>query len=100
MKIGILHYSAWPVIGGVETVIRQHAQLLSRHGHEVSIFSGEGAAFSKQIPSIVFRELNTRDPLVKAAQQEALAGIQDVRILACSKDCKICSDPFSRSLSG
>ena len=74
MKIGILHYSAWPVIGGVETVIRQHAQLLSRHGHEVSIFSGEGAAFSKQIPSIVFRELNTRDPLVKAAQQEAFSG--------------------------
>jgi glycosyltransferase involved in cell wall biosynthesis len=74
MRIGILHYSAWPVIGGVETVIRQHAQLLSRHGHEVSIFSGEGAAFSKQVPSIVFRELNTRDSLVKAAQQEAFSG--------------------------
>jgi glycosyltransferase involved in cell wall biosynthesis len=74
MKIGILHYSSWPVIGGVETVIRQHAQVLSRHGHEVSIFSGEGATFSKQVPSIVFRELNTRDLLVKAAQQEAFSG--------------------------
>src|SRR6516164_1340849 len=74
MKIGILHYTSWPVIGGVETVIRQHAQLLSRHGHEVSIFSGEGAACSKQVPSIVFRELNTREPLVKAAQQEAFSG--------------------------
>jgi len=74
MKIGVLHYSSWPVIGGVETVIRQHAQLFSRRGHEVSIFSGEGAAFSKQVPSIVFRELNTRDPLVKAAQQEAFSG--------------------------
>jgi glycosyltransferase involved in cell wall biosynthesis len=74
MKIGIVHYSSWPVIGGVETVIRQHAQLFSRHGHEVSIFSGEGAAFSKRVPSIVIRELNTWDPLVKAAQQEAFSG--------------------------
>jgi mannosylglucosylglycerate synthase len=74
MKIGILHYTSWPVIGGVETVIRQHALLLSRHGHEVSVFSGEGAAFSKQVPSIIFRELNTRDPRVKAAQQEAFSG--------------------------
>src|ERR1700746_3371223 len=74
MKIAILHYTSWPVIGGVETVIRQHALLLSRHGHEVSVFSGEGAAFSKQVPSIIFRELNTRDPRVKAAQQEAFSG--------------------------
>ena len=74
MKIGILHYSSWPVIGGVETVIRQHAQLFSRHGHEVSIFAGEGGAFSKQVPAVIFRELKTRDPLVKAAQQEAFSG--------------------------
>ena len=74
MKIAILHYSSWPVVGGVETVIRQHAQLLSRHGHEVSIFSGEGGSFSKRVESVVFRELNTKDPLVKAAQQEAFSG--------------------------
>jgi mannosylglucosylglycerate synthase len=74
MKIGILHYSSWPVIGGVETVIRQHAQLLFTHGHDVSIFSGEGAAFLKRVPSIILRELNSRDPLVKAAQQEAFSG--------------------------
>src|SRR6516162_1912564 len=74
MKIGIIHYSAWPVIGGVETVIRQHAELLSRHGHEVSIFSGEGDAFSKRVPFLVIRELNTRHPLVKTAQQEAFSG--------------------------
>ena len=74
MKIGILHYSSWPVIGGVETVIRQHALLLSRHGHEVSIFSGEGATFSERVPSVIFRELNTRDPRVKVAQQEAFTG--------------------------
>jgi mannosylglucosylglycerate synthase len=74
MKVGILHYSSWPVIGGVETVIRQHALLLSRHGHEVSIFSGEGATFLERVPSVIFRELNTRDPRVKVAQQEAFTG--------------------------
>jgi mannosylglucosylglycerate synthase len=74
MIIGILHYTSWPVIGGVEAVIRQHALLLSRHGHEVSILSGEGATFSKQAPSVIFRELNTRDPRVRAAQREVFSG--------------------------
>jgi len=71
MKIAIIHYTSWPVIGGVESVIRQHAQLISRHGHEVAILCGEGTAFAKEIPTVVISELDSRDPCVKTAQQEA-----------------------------
>jgi glycosyltransferase involved in cell wall biosynthesis len=71
MKIAIVHYTSWPVIGGVESVIRQHAQLMSRHGHEVAIICGEGGAFDQQIQTRVFRELNSQEPLVRAAQEEA-----------------------------
>jgi mannosylglucosylglycerate synthase len=74
MKIAIVHYTSWPVIGGVESVIRQHAQLMSRHGHEVSILCGEGSAFDQQIQTLVFRELDSRDPLVQASQEEAYDG--------------------------
>ena len=74
MKIAIVHYTSWPVIGGVESVIRQHAQLMARHGHEVAIVCGEGGAFDKQIPTLVFRELNSQEPLVRAAQDEAYNG--------------------------
>jgi mannosylglucosylglycerate synthase len=74
MKIAIVHYTFWPVIGGVESVIRQHAQLISRHGHEVAILCGEGGAFDQQIQTMVFPELNSQEPLVRAAQEEAYNG--------------------------
>jgi mannosylglucosylglycerate synthase len=37
LRIAIVHYSALPVIGGVETVLAAHALLLREHGHEVRI---------------------------------------------------------------
>jgi glycosyltransferase involved in cell wall biosynthesis len=74
MKIAIVHYTSWPVIGGVESVIRQHALLMSRHGHEVAILCGEGGAFDPQIETLVIRELNSQEPLVRAAQEEAYNG--------------------------
>ncbi|MBV8141058.1 MAG: glycosyltransferase family 4 protein [Verrucomicrobia bacterium] len=74
MKIAILHYTSWPVIGGVESVIRQHAQLLSRHGHEVTILCGEGAAFDQRIQILVLPELNSQEALVRCSQAEAYHG--------------------------
>ena len=40
--VGILHYTAPPVIGGVEAVIHAQAQLLTRHGYAVTVVSGRG----------------------------------------------------------
>jgi mannosylglucosylglycerate synthase len=74
MKIAIVHYTSWPVIGGVESVIRQQAQLMSRHGHEVTILCGEGAPFDKRIKTLVVPELNSQEPLVRASQEEAYNG--------------------------
>jgi len=74
MRIAIVHYTSWPVIGGVESVIRQHAQLMSRYGHEVTILCGEGAAFDKRIQILVLPELNSQEPLVRASQAEVYDG--------------------------
>jgi len=74
VKIAIIHYTSWPVIGGVESVIRQHAQLMSKHGHEVAILCGEGTAFAKEIPTVVVTELDSRDSYVRTAQREAYDG--------------------------
>jgi len=41
-KIAILHYTAPPVIGGVEAVIKAHAQLLTEAHYQVTIMSGRG----------------------------------------------------------
>jgi glycosyltransferase involved in cell wall biosynthesis len=43
MKVGLLHYSAPPVVGGVESVMAKHARLLAADGHEVTVLAGRGA---------------------------------------------------------
>ncbi|HEY2344080.1 MAG TPA: glycosyltransferase family 4 protein [Chthoniobacteraceae bacterium] len=48
MRIALLHYSFWPVIGGVETVMLEHARLFSAAGHEVTVFCGAGQAFARR----------------------------------------------------
>ena len=37
MKVALVHYTAAPVLGGVERVMEEHARILSAHGHEVTV---------------------------------------------------------------
>ncbi|MEM8856739.1 MAG: glycosyltransferase family 4 protein [Chloroflexota bacterium] len=43
-NIALLHYSAPPIIGGVESVIEHHARLLIKAGHNVRMIAARGAA--------------------------------------------------------
>jgi glycosyltransferase involved in cell wall biosynthesis len=74
MKIGLIHYTSWPVVGGVEAVLRQQATLMARAGHSVSIVCGDGKRFSDAIPTLVLPELNLTQGLVTQAQQEITSG--------------------------
>jgi len=42
MKIALLHYSFSPVVGGVETIVRAHAEGLASRGMEVKVICGHG----------------------------------------------------------
>ena len=42
MKLALIHYSAAPVIGGVERIIEEHARLFASHGHRVTIYCQRG----------------------------------------------------------
>jgi glycosyltransferase involved in cell wall biosynthesis len=74
MKIGLIHYTSWPVVGGVEAVLRQQASLMARAGHSVCIVCGDGKRFSDLIPTLVLSELNLKEDLVTQAQQEITTG--------------------------
>ena len=41
--MAILHYTASPVVGGVERVISQHAELFSAEGYPVTVIAGRGS---------------------------------------------------------
>ena len=60
MKIAIMHYSAPPVVGGVESVIQAHARLLVAAGMEVVVVAGTGEK-SALPEGVEFRQISTMD---------------------------------------
>ena len=70
MNIAILHYSAPPVIGGVESVLTHHAQLLSEAGHKVRVIAGRGEAWNPAIEFYLIPLAGSRHPKILAAKSE------------------------------
>ena len=67
-KIGIIHYTYPPVIGGVEKIVFDHAQLFAKYGYETIVFTGEGRNDNKQIKLVVipeFRSLGITNPSLR-----------------------------------
>jgi glycosyltransferase involved in cell wall biosynthesis len=67
VKTAILHYSAPPVIGGVEAVMQAHAEVFLQNGVDVTLIAGRGApaALPKGAGWVEIAELDTRHPLVE-----------------------------------
>ncbi len=70
MHIALLHYSAPPVVGGVESVLAQHARLMTRAGHTVRILAARGEPISDQIQFLPLPLIDSRHPRVLAAKAE------------------------------
>ncbi len=67
--VALLHYSVPPVIGGVEEVLRQHAELFHRHHHQVIVVAGEGGEFSKKYEIVFHPLLSSRSRAVLRAHR-------------------------------
>ncbi len=65
-KIGILHYSAPPVIGGVESVILAHASLFIESKYPTIILAGRGGkdSFPHEADFIQIPELDSQHPTI------------------------------------
>ena len=63
----LLHYSAPPILGGVEAIIGAHARLLREGGHTVRIVCGRG-------DGEIIPELDSRHPEVEALYRALSAG--------------------------
>jgi glycosyltransferase involved in cell wall biosynthesis len=75
MKIALLHFTAPPVVGGVESVLLHHARLMTESGHEVTIFAGRGQSYDPAIQMQVQPLFNSRNPEVLAVKKELDRGI-------------------------
>jgi len=73
VEILLLHYTAPPVVGGVESVLGAHVRLLRRAGHEAHIVAGRGRS-TREVPVTVLPLLYGRHPEVQAAHRALRGG--------------------------
>jgi glycosyltransferase involved in cell wall biosynthesis len=59
-EIAILHYSVPPIVGGVESVIAHHAQLMSADGHSVRLLAARGDSLGEKIPLTILPLADSR----------------------------------------
>lgn len=73
MEVVLIHYSYPPVIGGVESILRQHAARFARDGQKVTVLAGSGESDAHARVEIV-PELAATHPLRAAMDEELAAG--------------------------
>ncbi len=75
MKIALLHYTAPPLVGGVETILARQAAQLMRAGHMVHILAGRGSTWDARIPVEVIPRLDARHPQVLKCKADLDSGM-------------------------
>ncbi|HSJ90300.1 MAG TPA: glycosyltransferase family 4 protein [Anaerolineales bacterium] len=70
MKIVLLHYSAPPVVGGVESVLGHQARLMADAGHEVRIVAGRGTQTDQRVDIVQVPMVDSRHPIVLSIKEQ------------------------------
>ncbi|MBW2322938.1 MAG: glycosyltransferase [Deltaproteobacteria bacterium] len=74
LRIGILHYSCPPIVGGVEEVIRQQASALNHAGHQVSILAGMGGDSSISYQVRIESLLSSQNEQINKIHKKSIKG--------------------------
>ena len=69
-RVALLHYTALPVVGGVEVVVGRHATLLADAGHDVTIIAGRGGSPDPRVAFLGTTIADTLAPRVRAARAQ------------------------------
>ena len=69
-KIALLHYTAPPVVGGVESVLAHHARLMASDGFQVCIIAARGTAVNEHTDFVHLPLADSRHPDVLAAKTQ------------------------------
>jgi glycosyltransferase involved in cell wall biosynthesis len=69
-RVGLLHYTCPPIIGGVETILYEQATRLAARGYPVTILSGRGGPLPDRQAArlVIIPELDSRDTAVSAVR--------------------------------
>src|SRR2546423_5201804 len=69
-RVGLLHYTCPPVIGGVETILYEQAIRLNARGYPVTILSGRGGPLpdAPAVKLVIIPPLDSPHPQVSAVR--------------------------------
>ena len=75
-RVGLLHYTCPPIIGGVETILYEQAARLSARGYPITILSGRGGPLPdpKAAKLVIIPELDSRETAVSAVREALDSG--------------------------
>ncbi|MEK6721238.1 MAG: glycosyltransferase family 4 protein [Chloroflexota bacterium] len=73
-RIALLHYTAPPVVGGVEAVLGAHARLFADAGHDVRIIVGRGRSTDSRVELVRIPLIDSRNARVVGLRRELAAG--------------------------
>jgi len=74
LQVGMVHYAAPPIVGGVELTIFHHARVLTAIGHQVTIVAGQGDSVQ---PGVIFKAeplTGSRGEMLEKINQPLAAG--------------------------
>ena len=74
LRIGLLHYSCPPVVGGVEEILNQHAAILHRFGQDISVLAGMGEVYTESFPVRIESLLGSKNPSIVKAHEQSRKG--------------------------
>lgn len=76
LRIGILHYSCPPVVGGVEEILRQQASIFHRMGHSVSVLAGMGEVYTEALPVRIEPMLGSNNTRIIRVHDKCKQGVE------------------------
>jgi glycosyltransferase involved in cell wall biosynthesis len=74
LRIALLHYTAPPVVGGVERVIGRHASLMAAAGHTVRVVAGRGDSVDPRVEFDFVPLADSLHPDVAGVRESLAAG--------------------------
>jgi glycosyltransferase involved in cell wall biosynthesis len=74
LRVGILHYTAPPIVGGVEAIVGRHALGLLRRGHRVSVLAGRGRTPHPDVTFLHLPRLDSKYPPLLTINRALRAG--------------------------
>jgi mannosylglucosylglycerate synthase len=66
-RIGLLHYTCSPIVGGVETILHEQATRLAARGYPVTVLAGRGGPL-QGLELVTIPELDSKHPAVSAVR--------------------------------